>query len=80
MRLRRSGIALASARSRSAGEIAVMFAATEGHAREVNPALNDSGFTAPSPNGKAADHHCHPKRYFAVNSKIRRPDYLPNVA
>jgi transposase len=24
--------------------------------------------------------HCHPKRHFAVNSKIRRPDYLPNVA
>ena len=23
---------------------------------------------------------CHPKRHFAVNSKIRRPDYLPNVA
>jgi transposase len=26
------------------------------------------------------NHHCHPKRHFAVNSKIRRPDYLPNVA
>ncbi|WIY07384.1 transposase [Amycolatopsis mongoliensis] len=24
--------------------------------------------------------HCHPKRHFAVNSKIRHPDYLPNVA
>jgi transposase len=24
--------------------------------------------------------HCHPKRHFAVDSKIRRPDYLPNVA
>jgi hypothetical protein len=24
--------------------------------------------------------HCHPKRHFAVNSKIRRPDYLLNVA
>ena len=24
--------------------------------------------------------HSHPKRHFAVNSKIRRPDYLPNVA
>jgi hypothetical protein len=24
--------------------------------------------------------HCHPKRHFAANSKIRRPDYLPNVA
>jgi transposase len=23
---------------------------------------------------------CEPKRYFAVNSKIRDPDYLPNVA
>jgi hypothetical protein len=26
------------------------------------------------------NHRCHPKRHFAVNSKIRRPDYLPNVA
>ncbi|WET81357.1 hypothetical protein P3102_09120 [Amycolatopsis sp. QT-25] len=24
--------------------------------------------------------HCHPKRHFAVNSKIRRTGYLPNVA
>ena len=24
--------------------------------------------------------HAHPKRHFAVDSKIRRPDYLPNVA
>ena len=24
--------------------------------------------------------HCHPKRHFAVGSKICRPDYLPNVA
>jgi transposase len=24
--------------------------------------------------------HSHPKRHFAVHSKIRRPDYLPNVA
>ncbi|MGW4489476.1 IS630 family transposase [Amycolatopsis sp. NPDC004368] len=24
--------------------------------------------------------HCHPKRHFAVGSKIRRPNYLPNVA
>jgi hypothetical protein len=24
--------------------------------------------------------HCHPKRHFAVGSKIRRRDYLPNVA
>ncbi|HEY4455908.1 MAG TPA: hypothetical protein VGN81_16470 [Pseudonocardiaceae bacterium] len=24
--------------------------------------------------------HCHPKRHFAVDSKIRRPDYLPIVA
>jgi hypothetical protein len=23
---------------------------------------------------------CHPKRHFAAHSKIRRPDYLPNVA
>jgi len=24
--------------------------------------------------------HAKPKRHFAVDSKIRRPDYLPNVA
>ncbi|MGH3096562.1 MAG: transposase [Streptosporangiales bacterium] len=23
---------------------------------------------------------CHPKRHFAVGSKFRKPDYLPNVA
>ncbi|WP_275577193.1 winged helix-turn-helix domain-containing protein [Tenggerimyces flavus] len=23
---------------------------------------------------------CHPKRHFAIGSKIRQPDYLPNVA
>jgi hypothetical protein len=27
-----------------------------------------------------ANRHATPKRRFAVNSKIRRPDYLPNVA
>ena len=27
-----------------------------------------------------ANRHANPKRRFAVNSKIRRPDYLPNVA
>jgi hypothetical protein len=27
-----------------------------------------------------ANHRAHPKRRFAVGSKIRRPDYLPNVA
>ena len=24
--------------------------------------------------------HAQPKRHFAIDSKIRRPDYLPNVA
>ncbi|HEY0639864.1 MAG TPA: hypothetical protein VGD67_19640 [Pseudonocardiaceae bacterium] len=27
-----------------------------------------------------ANRHATPKRHYAVNSKIRRPDYLPNVA
>jgi hypothetical protein len=27
-----------------------------------------------------ANKHAQPKRHYAVNSKIRRPDYLPNVA
>jgi DNA-directed RNA polymerase specialized sigma24 family protein len=35
VRLRRSGIVLASVQGRSAGEIAAMFAATEGYMREV---------------------------------------------
>jgi hypothetical protein len=27
-----------------------------------------------------ANRHATPKRHYTVNSKIRRPDYLPNVA
>ena len=27
-----------------------------------------------------ANRHAKPKRRFAINSKIRRPDYLPNIA
>src|SRR3954470_606394 len=49
VRLRRSGIVLASVQGRSAGEIAAMFAATEGYVREVIHAFNDSGFAALSP-------------------------------
>ncbi|WP_240522059.1 IS630 family transposase [Amycolatopsis vastitatis] len=49
VRLRRSGIVLASVQSRSTGEIAEMFAATEGYVREVIHAFNDSGFAALSP-------------------------------
>jgi len=49
VRLRRSGIVLASSQGRSAGEIAVMFAATEGYVREVIHAFNESGFAALSP-------------------------------
>ena len=47
--MRRSGIVLASSQGRSAGEIAVMFAASEGYVREVIHAFNDSGFAALSP-------------------------------
>ncbi|UJW28755.1 helix-turn-helix domain-containing protein [Saccharothrix sp. AJ9571] len=49
VRLRRSGIVLASVQGRSAREIAVMFAATEGYVREVIHAFNESGFAALSP-------------------------------
>ncbi|GAA3434866.1 IS630 family transposase [Kutzneria kofuensis] len=49
VRLRRSGIVLASMQGRSAGEIAAMFAATEGYVREVIHAFNDSRFAALSP-------------------------------
>jgi transposase len=43
VRLRRAGIVLASVQGRSAAEIAVMFAATEGYVREVIHAFNDFG-------------------------------------
>jgi transposase len=49
VRLRRTGVVLASMQGRSAGEIAVMFAATEGYVREVIHAFNESGFAALSP-------------------------------
>ncbi|MFI5615760.1 helix-turn-helix domain-containing protein [Amycolatopsis sp. NPDC051903] len=49
VRLRRSGIVLASVQGRSAREIAAMFASTEGYVREVIHAFNDSGFAALSP-------------------------------
>ncbi|WP_410628520.1 helix-turn-helix domain-containing protein, partial [Amycolatopsis sp. cmx-8-4] len=52
VRLRRSGIVLASSQGRSAGEIAAMFAATEGYVREVIHAFNTSGFAALSPKWK----------------------------
>jgi transposase len=40
---------VASVQGRSAGEIAAMFAATEGSVREVIHAFNTSGFAALSP-------------------------------
>jgi transposase len=49
VRLRRAGIVLASVQGRSAGEIAVMFAATENYVREVIHAFNDQGFAALDP-------------------------------
>lgn len=49
VRLRRAGVVLASVQGRSAGEIAVMFAATEGYVREVIHAFNTSGFAALDP-------------------------------
>jgi helix-turn-helix protein len=49
VRLRRAGIVLASVQGRAAGEIAVMFAATEGYVREVIHAFNELGFAALDP-------------------------------
>lgn len=49
VRLRRAGIVLASVQGRSAAEIAVMFAASEGHVREVIHAFNEVGFAALDP-------------------------------
>ncbi|ONI91363.1 IS630 family transposase [Actinosynnema sp. ALI-1.44] len=49
VRLRRAGIVLASMQGRSAVDIAMMFAATEGHVREVIHAFNELGFAALDP-------------------------------
>lgn len=49
VRLRRAGIVLASVQGRSAGEIAMMFAATESYVREVIHAFNEQGFAALDP-------------------------------
>jgi len=49
VRLRRAGIVLASVQGRSAGDIAVMFAATDGYVREVIHAFNEQGFAALDP-------------------------------
>ena len=49
VRLRRAGIVLASVQGRSAAQIAVMFAASEGYVREVIHAFNEVGFAALDP-------------------------------
>ena len=49
VRLRRAGIVLASVQGRSAAQIAVMFAATEGSVREVIHAFDETGFAALDP-------------------------------
>jgi len=49
VRLRRAGIALASLQGCPVGQIAKMFAATEGYVREVIHAFNDTGFAALDP-------------------------------
>jgi hypothetical protein len=49
VRLRRAGVVLASVQSRSAGETAMMFAASENYAREVIHAFNAQGFAALGP-------------------------------
>ena len=49
VRLRRAGIVLASVQGRSAAEIAVMFAASQGYVREVIHAFNEVGFAALDP-------------------------------
>jgi transposase len=49
VRLRRAGVVLASVQGRSAGEIAMMFAASENYVREVIHAFNAQGFAALDP-------------------------------
>src|SRR6476661_1001481 len=49
VRLRRSGIVLASMQGRTAAEAAAMFAATAQYAREVIQAFNEQGFAALDP-------------------------------
>jgi transposase len=49
VRLRRAGVVLASVQGRSAGEVAMMFAASENYVREVIHAFNQSGFAALDP-------------------------------
>jgi len=49
VRLRRAGIVLASVQGRSAGDVAVMFAAGDGYVREVIHAFNEHGFAALDP-------------------------------
>lgn len=49
VRLPRAGIVLASLQGRGVSEIAGMFAATDGHVREVMHAFNDRGFAALDP-------------------------------
>ncbi len=49
VRLRRAGVVLASVQGRSAGEIAMMFAASENYVRGVIHAFNDQGFAALDP-------------------------------
>jgi transposase len=49
VRLRRTGIVLASVQGRSAAEAAAMFAASPQYAREVIHAFNESGFAALDP-------------------------------
>lgn len=49
VRLRRTGVVQASVQGRSAGEIAMMFAASENYVREVIHAFNTQGFAALDP-------------------------------
>lgn len=49
VRLRRAEVVLASVQGRSAGEIAMMFAASENYVREVIHAFNQQGFAALDP-------------------------------
>ena len=49
VRLRRAGVVLASVQGRSAGEIAMMVAASENYVRELIHAFNEQGFAALDP-------------------------------
>jgi len=80
VRLRRAGVVLASVQGRSAGEIAMMFAASENYVREVIHAFNQQGFAALDPKWSGGRPHCLGDRRLrsavdhAAGQPVPRPD------